>query len=123
MIPGLTSIVIPTYNHAKWLHDAVESALSQTAPVEVIVVDDGSTDETPEILARIESRARVLRLKHGGPCAARNAGIDAAQGEFVMFLDADDIIEPTKVARQLDEFAVAPHVGWILCDVRIENEA
>lgn len=120
MTPGLTSILIPTYNHAQYLPAAIESALAQTAPVDVLVIDDGSTDDTATVLERYRDQVRVLVLSHRGPSAARNAGLDAATGEFVMFLDADDVIAPAKVERQLREFT--PDVGWVLCDVLIEDE-
>lgn len=119
MTPGLTSIVIPAYNHAALLPDAIESALAQTARVEVIVVDDGSTDDTAAVLERYAGRLKVHLLEHGGPSKARNRGLESAAGEFVMFLDADDVIAPTKVERQLAAFT--PEVGWVLCDVRIED--
>lgn len=132
MVRGLTTVVIPTYNHAAFIQDAIGSALAQTAPVEVIVVNDGSTDETPNLLRPyIENKVHaigtlsrnqvtVLMQGHAGPSAARNAGIAAATGEFVMFLDADDVIAPNKVARQLAEFT--DEIGWVLSDVRIEDE-
>lgn len=120
--PGLTSIVVPTYNHATYLPDAIASALAQTAPVEVIVVDDGSTDDTAEVLERAAHRITILRRVHEGPSAARNAGLDAATGEFVMFLDADDVIDRGKVARQVLELQRSPEAGWVLCDVLIDDE-
>ena len=120
MVPSLTSIVIPTYNHAQWLPEAIESALAQTAPVEVIVVDDGSTDDTAKVLEGYSGRVRLIVLPHGGPSKGRNAGIDAATGEFLMLLDADDLIAPTKVERQLGAFS--PDVDWVLCDVLISDE-
>lgn len=118
----LTTVIIATYNHAAFLGEAIRSALAQTAPVEVIVVDDGSTDDTSDVLAEFASntRVRVLHLDHGGPSRARNAGLDAARGEFVMFLDADDVLLPIKVERQLREFT--PAIGWVLSDVQIEDE-
>jgi glycosyltransferase involved in cell wall biosynthesis len=118
---ALTTIIIPTYNHAAHLRDAVDSALAQTAPVEVIVVDDGSTDATPAVLASYGELIRPFRIEHAGPSAARNLGLEKARGVFVMFLDADDVIAPGKVARQLTE--MRPEIGWVLCDVRIEDEA
>jgi SAM-dependent methyltransferase len=125
MVAGLTSIVIPTYNHVRFLPEAIASALAQTAPVEVIVVDDGSTDGTRAVLddlarkTRRPGDVRTLFLPHGGPSKARNAGLDAARGEFVMLLDADDVLAPTKVERQLAAFT--DEIGWVLCDVRIED--
>jgi hypothetical protein len=119
--PGVTTIIIPTYNHARFIPAAIDSALNQTAPVEVIVVDDGSTDDTAAVLAGYGRRVHPIRIEHAGPSVARNRGLEEASGEFVMFLDADDVIEPTKVERQLAE--MRDEVGWVLCDVRIEDEA
>jgi len=115
------TIIIPTFNHAAFLKEAVYSALAQTCRCEVIVVDDGSTDGTAEMLALFGDRIRVVSITHGGPSAARNAGLAAASGEFVMFLDADDVIDPTKVERQLAAFS--DDVGWVLCDVQIDDES
>jgi LmbE family N-acetylglucosaminyl deacetylase len=118
---SLTSIIIPTYNHAKFVLDAVGSALAQTAAVEVIVVDDGSTDDTVALLGQHAGSIRYIKIDHAGPCAARNAGIEAAAGDFLMFLDADDLIHPRKVEKQLAAFS--DEIGWVLSDVRIEDEA
>jgi glycosyltransferase involved in cell wall biosynthesis/LmbE family N-acetylglucosaminyl deacetylase len=115
------SIIIPTYEHARWVPEAIACALAQTVPCEVIVVDDGSTDGTADILARYGDRIRTARLEHRGPSVARNTGLDMATADFVMFLDADDLIAPTKVEEQLREFS--PEIGWVLCDTRIEDEA
>lgn len=95
------SIIIPTYNNARFVVQAVESALAQTYPdFEVIVVDDGSTDETREALAAYHQQIRYLYQENRGPSAARNAGFRASQGDFVLFLDSDDLISPDKLERQ-----------------------
>lgn len=117
----VASIIVPTYQHADRVGDAVRSALGQTVPVEVIVVDDGSTDDTAAVLQGFGEEIRVIVLPHGGPSQARNTGLDAARGEFVMFLDADDTIEPTKIETQLR--AMTPEIGWVLCDVLIRDAA
>lgn len=94
----ITSIIIPSYNCAPWLERAVESAYAlgpQT--VEVIVIDDGSTDETPSLCANLKQlypALKVIRRPNGGLSAARNTGLDAATGEFVLLLDADDELMP-----------------------------
>lgn len=121
MISGLTSVVIPTHNHVAFVAEAIDSALAQTADVEVVVIDDGSTDETAAVLARYsnDARVRTLSQEHAGPSIARNAGIEAARGEFIMFLDADDVVAPNKVAEQLA--AMTPEIGFVLCDVLIED--
>ena len=98
------SIIIPAYNAAKYLRETLDSALNQTyRDTEVVVVDDGSTDETPGILEAYGDRIRVLRQENQGRAAACNAGVGVAQGEWVAFLDADDIWLPAKLERQVDE--------------------
>src|SRR5579859_6471888 len=89
------TVLIPAYNAGPFLHRAVGSALDQThPPLEVIVVDDGSTDDTADVAQRLalaDPRVRVIRLpENGGPAKARNAGLDLARGEWVAVLDADD---------------------------------
>jgi glycosyltransferase involved in cell wall biosynthesis len=118
------SLVIATFNHARLLGAAIESALAQTLPgVDVIVVDDGSTDDTPAVLARYAGRIRVLRQPNRGLAAARNTGLAAARGTYVAFLDADDLLEPAKLAAQVAAVERAPAVGWTYCDVLIETVA
>jgi glycosyltransferase involved in cell wall biosynthesis len=86
------SVVIPTFNRAAYLPESLESVLGQEGPsFEVIVVDDGSTDETPAVLARYGDRIRVIARQHEGIAAARNAGLAAARGRFVAFHDSDDV--------------------------------
>ena len=101
------TVVIPTFNRAGMVEQAVESVLTQTLqPVEVIVVDDGSTDDTEQRLARFESISYV-RQEHGGPGRARNTGMRLARGEYLAFLDSDDSLYPYKLelqARVFDTF-------------------
>jgi glycosyltransferase involved in cell wall biosynthesis len=98
------SIVIPAYNAAKYLRETLDSALNQTyRDAEVIVVDDGSTDETPRILEQYGDRIQVLRQENHGRAAACNTGARAARGEWIAFLDADDIWLPDKLQRQVSE--------------------
>lgn len=86
------SVVIPAYNAAGFLGEALESVFAQTyQPIEVIVVDDGSEDETPQVVAGYAGKVTYLRKQRGGPASARNAGIRAASGEWIAFQDADDI--------------------------------
>jgi glycosyltransferase involved in cell wall biosynthesis len=97
----LVSVIMPAYNAAAFIRQAVESALAQTyRPLEVLCVDDESTDATSEILERYGARIKVLRLSHVGLRAARNAGINASRGEWIAFLDADDLWDPKKLERQ-----------------------
>ena len=98
----LVSAVIPTYNRANVVCEAVESVLQQTyLNVEVIVIDDGSTDDTQRQLKRYGNRIRVATQANAGPSAARNHGIALAQGDFIAFLDSDDLWLPTKLERQV----------------------
>jgi len=94
------TVVIPSFNCARFIREAVDSALAQTVPpLEVIVIDDGSTDGTPEIMAGYASdpRVRYLHQKNAGQSTARNNGIRAARGEFIALLDADDRWKPDKL--------------------------
>ena len=86
----LVSVIIPCYNQAHYLGEAIASVLGQThAHYEIIVVDDGSTDDTERVAAR-HTGVRCLRKKNGGLAAARNTGLRASKGDYVVFLDADD---------------------------------
>jgi glycosyltransferase involved in cell wall biosynthesis len=98
------SVIIPAYNVAEYITDSICSALAQTfSDLEVIVVDDGSTDATYEMAASVKSdRLRIIRQTNAGPAVARNTGIRAAQGEYIGFLDADDLWYPDKAQRHLE---------------------
>lgn len=102
----LVSAVIPVFDRAYCVVDAVSSVLDQTYPnVECIVVDDGSSDDGAGAVTSAfsgEPRVKVLSLEHRGVAAARNSGIRDARGEYVTFLDSDDLMTPTRVRRQLD---------------------
>lgn len=103
------SVVIPTYNRAWCLREAVDSVAEQGfRDFELIVVDDGSTDETARLLREYGGSLRVLRQPRRGVSAARNAGIAAARGELIAFLDSDDIWLPGKLARQVEFFGQNP---------------
>jgi len=96
------TVIIPTFNAAKYVVEAVNSALaSRDVEVEVIAVDDGSTDDTWRLLESFDARVRRLRQDHGGPYRARNLGAREARGEWLAFLDADDDWTPDKLAKQL----------------------
>jgi glycosyltransferase involved in cell wall biosynthesis len=91
----LASVIIASYNYGRFLGDAIESALAQTyAPVEVIVVDDGSTDESRNVIARVGDRVQSILKANGGQASAWNAGFAASAGDVVLFLDADDLYRP-----------------------------
>lgn len=94
----LVSIVIPCFNAERFVGEALESALNQSYPlIEVIVVDDGSTDESPKVIAAFGDAIRCERTANRGPSAARNRGLALARGDYVQFLDADDLLERQKV--------------------------
>lgn len=91
----LISVVIPTYNYGEYIEHCIESVLSQTyRNFEILVVDDGSTDETPKILKKFGTKIIGIRTKNYGACIARNVGLNSASGEYVAFLDADDYWKP-----------------------------
>ncbi len=98
----VVSVVIPTFNRAATLPAAVESALAQRHnPVEVVVVDDGSTDDTASVLARFGDRIVTVRQDNTGASGARNRGVHAARGSVLIFLDSDDLLRPEAVAHHL----------------------
>lgn len=112
------SVVIPAYNYGRFIVAAVESVLAQSlAPHEVIVVDDGSTDETTQALEPFGDRIRVLQQKNQGVGAARNTGGTHATGDLIAFLDADDMWLPTKLEKQVRRFADDPDLGLVHCGV------
>lgn len=103
MATPLVSIIIPCHNAAPWLADTIASALGQTWPkCEIIVVDDGSTDESLSIAKQFKSQGViVLHQPNKGAAAARNTGLRSAEGDYIQFLDADDLLAPTKIEEQL----------------------
>ena len=116
----LVSVVTATYNMGQYLPQAVGSVLAQTHPhVEIVVVDDGSTDGTPAICAQLaaqDPRVRIHRQENAGQAKAKNMGVRLSRGEFVAFLDADDLWIADKLERQLPLFAGRPSVGVVYSD-------
>jgi glycosyltransferase involved in cell wall biosynthesis len=120
----ILSVVILTYRCAQYLPEAIESVLAQTyRDFEIIVVDDGSTDNTQEVLARYGDQIRVIRQSNQGSAAARNAGILTARGEYIAFLDADDVWLPKKLEKQVSLIEERPEVGWVYSDHRQFDES
>ena len=116
------SVIIPTYNYAHFLPDAVDSALRQTfRDYEVIVVDDGSTDHTPQVANRYDNHIRYHRQDNRGLSAARNSGCRIATGEYFAFLDADDVWDPEKLERQLSACERDQAVGLVSGQMRFMN--
>ena len=110
MAEPLVSIIIPCHNAGPWVAAALDSALAQTwRRCETLLVDDGSTDESPAIVRTYEPRGvRVLRQPQRGSAAARNAGLSEARGQYIQFLDADDLLAPGKIAHQVTVLRNAP---------------
>lgn len=118
------SVIIPTYNYGTFIREAIESVQRQTLEdIEIIVVDDGSTDDTPAVLASIsDPRLRVWRAPNGGRSVARNIGLEMARGDFIAFLDADDRWRPRKLERQVAMMEREPSLAAVFTDfVRFDD--
>ena len=116
--PPLISVIIPTYNYARFLPEAVRSVLRQKADnldVEIIVVDDGSTDDTQEVAHAMLRDIVYVRQQKSGVSIARNTGIQKARGDYVVFLDADDVLMEDVLSTHLDMFATHPLLDMSLC--------
>ena len=122
MKPPLISIIIPTYNRESCVGQAIDSVLGQTwQDFEVIVVDDGSTDDTRKRLKVFGDRIRVVHQENAGVSAARNAGMALASGEWLGFLDSDDLWRPEKLERQMADLALYPRAVGHAVDVAIQG--
>lgn len=116
MAKRFASVLIDTYNHERFIEKAIVSVLEQDFPAaerEILVVDDGSTDRTPEIVRKFEPRVRLLRKENGGQASAFNDGIPECKGEMVAFLDGDDWWAPGKLHRIAEVFAKEDAVGLV----------
>jgi len=119
---GVT-ILINNYNYARFLPAAIDSALSQTYhPLEVVVVDDGSTDESPDIIHGYGDRIRSVFKPNGGQASAFNAGFAASSGQVICLLDADDFFVPEKAERAVSALLAHPEVGWVFHPVHRKSE-
>jgi glycosyltransferase involved in cell wall biosynthesis len=113
------SVIVPTYNCGPYLAESLDSVFAQTEPdFEVIVVDDGSTDDTPAVLARYAGRVTVVQGSHGGLSAARNLGLARAGGEWVAFHDADDVAVPDRLAWSRAFLRGTPAFDAVFCNGR-----
>lgn len=112
----LVSVILPVYDRAPWIARAIESVLAQSYPnFELIVVDDGSADETPTVLQRYRDRITIVTQKNAGAYAARNRALGVARGELVAFIDSDDAWLPNRLADQVPLFD-RPEVGLVFGD-------
>ena len=120
----LVSIIIPAFNAAGYIGDAIESALDQSYPIiEIIIVDDGSTDETRVKVGQYKDKIKYIYQDNRGVSAARNMGIRNAKGEYIAFLDSDDIWLPKKLEKQLQCFSDHSKVGLVFGDSELFNQS
>lgn len=114
-VPGLVSTIVPVHDRPRLLEEAVASVIAQTwRPIEVVIVDDGSTDDTPRVADRLaaeHSEVRAIHVPNGGPGRAREAGRREARGEFLQYLDSDDLLLPGKFAAQVAALRADPTAG------------
>ena len=114
----LVSVIVPVYNGEEYLGEAIESIISQTYnPLEIIIVDDGSTDSSRDIILSFP-QIKYIYQENAGHAAARNRGIKASEGEYIAFLDADDFWVPEKISRQVSEFKADPKLNIVTGHVR-----
>ena len=111
----LVSVIIPAYNAEPFLRETLDSVVAQTyGNLEIIVVDDGSTDGTRELVLSYGARVRYLYQANSGSCSKpRNAGVQIAEGELIAFVDADDVMAPARLAREVETFVSHPSVGLV----------
>ena len=123
----LVSVIIPTFDRATWVGEAIASVLAQTyTHLELIIVDDGSHDATPQVVQAFGQALRYIWQAHAGVSAARNRGVAASRGAFIAFLDSDDLWLPRKVTAQVALLQCQPHTQacytdeiWIRHGVRV----
>ena len=120
----LVSVIMPAYNSGDYIGQAIESVLSQDySNLELIIVDDGSTDNTRDVVSRFnDKRIRYLRQENRGVAGARNLGIRHANGQYIMPLDADDMMASTSIAKHLGEFEIHPEADLVYSDVLLIDE-
>jgi glycosyltransferase involved in cell wall biosynthesis len=123
----LVSTIVPTFNRAYMLRDAIESVIAQTyRPIEIIIVDDGSTDDTAQLLRQLKHEhagvLRVIRQANQGAGPSRQVGLEAARGSFIQFLDSDDLLLPRKFELQVAGLAQDTQAGISYCATRADNE-
>lgn len=120
----LVSVIIPTYNGARFIKETIQSALDQTYPnSEIIVIDDGSTDNTPDIIKSIHDQRMIfIRQENAGVASARNHAIRISKGDYIAFLDHDDLWLPVKLEKQIPLFERDATAGLVICDTIFFNK-
>jgi glycosyltransferase involved in cell wall biosynthesis len=119
----LVTCIIPAYNREKYIESAIESVLNQTYKnMEIIVVDDGSTDNIRKLVENLKGKVKYVWQPNSGSAAARNLGISKASGDFIGFLDSDDMWDKNKIFLQLECFENNPEIDVCLCNIKIINE-
>ena len=117
------SVIIPNYNYGRFLRQAIQSAFDQTLkPHEILVVDDGSTDDSKEILREFGDKIIVIEQANEGVAAARNKGAEIATGDLLAFLDADDFWHPEKLEKQMEKFHSDIEIGFVHCGLANVDE-
>lgn len=117
------SIVIPAYNSAHFIRETLDACLAQTYPdTEIIVIDDGSTDDTVSIVQSYGEKVRLIQQSNSGPAIARNTGIESAEGDYIQFCDSDDILYPTKIQRSMDLLLKHPDAALVYCQMQPVDE-
>jgi len=118
------SCIIPVFNGERFISQAIDSVVAQSVPdIEIIVVDDGSTDETAAVVAAGPWQVRYERQAQAGPASARNTGLSVASGDMLAFLDADDWWHPEKIARQLAHMGEHPETGGVVTQAVAVHDA
>lgn len=118
MIEGLVSVIVPVFNRSRMLRQAIESVLGQDyRPLEILIIDDASTDDTPDVIRELERKhpevRAFLRKVNKGPGSSREIGRQSAKGEFLQYLDSDDLLLPRKLAMQVSCFERRPSLGIV----------
>ncbi|MBK9174076.1 MAG: glycosyltransferase family 2 protein [Blastocatellia bacterium] len=120
MKKGLVSVIIPNYNYAKFIQRTIKSVLAQTySNIEIIVIDDGSTDGSLRVLEEFGDKVMTIVQNNQGVSRARNRGFEASSGEFIAFLDADDLWLPQKIERQISCFQEDEMLGFVHCSMTL----
>lgn len=112
----LASVIIPTYNRCRYVCEAIDSVLAQTYPhLEVFVIDDGSMDDTPQAMKKYGEKIKYLRQEQLGVCVARNSAIRQAKGQYISFLDDDDVWLPQKIEKDVEFLEKNKDCGFVFC--------